>query len=137
MARLAEWPAVTTCGRSAAKVREVPLDAARETAASHREQGARFALRSERLLSVRRDDCSRRDCRAPCQEARKPPAFSGVSDEPPQALKTVRPRERSPGRRPQSRGAGEVGDVAGDLMTPWASPTTDEMGETWPVIRRR
>ena len=21
-------------------------------------------------------------------------------------------------------------------MTPWASPATDEMGETWPVIRR-
>ena len=29
-----------------------------------------------------------------------------------------------------ARGAG-VGGVAGELMTPWASPSTDEMGETW------
>jgi hypothetical protein len=31
-------------------------------------------------------------------------------------------------------GLAELSDVAGELMTPWASPSTDEMGETWPVI---
>jgi hypothetical protein len=39
-------------------------------------------------------------------------------------------------RRTTCRGEG-VGDVAGEVMTPWASPATDEMAETWPIILRR
>ena len=30
-------------------------------------------------------------------------------------------------------GLDRVGDVAGEFMTPRASPSTNEMGETWPV----
>src|SRR5947207_14534146 len=37
---------------------------------------------------------------------------------------------RAPRGRPRSRGADGVGDVRGGFMMPWASPSTDEMGET-------
>jgi predicted RNase H-like HicB family nuclease len=39
MAQLAEWPAVVTCGRTAAEAREMLLDAAREMVASYRDEG--------------------------------------------------------------------------------------------------
>jgi ketosteroid isomerase-like protein len=52
-------------------------------------------------------------------------------------------QDRAPGalrvahRGTRSCRAEGVGDVAGEFMTPWASPTTDEMGETWAVISGR
>jgi ketosteroid isomerase-like protein len=43
-----------------------------------------------------------------------------------------RPRRGPCCRRTRRAGTG-VGDVAGEFMTPAASPVTDEVGETWPV----
>ena len=39
MAQLAEWPAVVTCGRTLEDARDMLLDAARELAASYRDEG--------------------------------------------------------------------------------------------------
>lgn len=43
----------------------------------------------------------------------------------------VHPPRRGPCCRRTPRRRTGVGGVAGELMTPWASPSTDEMGETW------
>ena len=39
MARLAEWPAVVTCGRTVEEARAMLIDAAREMIASYRDEG--------------------------------------------------------------------------------------------------
>lgn len=39
MAQLAEWPEVVTCGRGIDEARSMLIDAARELAASYREEG--------------------------------------------------------------------------------------------------